>query len=71
MNPPGTLMMKIEVKRRRRRVRLSALTLALAGSLSVQVSASAQLADDDLDALVEAREIPVTIDNFARGAAST
>jgi len=49
-------------------VRLSALTLALAVGLSVPVSASAQLADDNLSEMMEAREIPVTIDNFARAA---
>ena len=45
-----------------------ALLLTLAAGLSGPVFVSAQLADDDLDALVEAREIPVTIDNFARAA---
>jgi hypothetical protein len=49
-------------------VKLSTLTLALAVGLSVHASASAQLADEDPGALVEAREIPVTIDNFARAA---
>ena len=49
-------------------MRHSALTLALTAGLSVPAFASAQLADDDLDALVDAREIPVTIDNFARAA---
>jgi hypothetical protein len=58
--------MNIEVNRRRRRVRLSALSLALAVGLSVHVPASAQLADDNLSEMMEAREIPVTIDNFAR-----
>ena len=43
-----------------------ALPLALAAGLIVPVFASAKLADDNLDALVEAREIPVTIDNFNR-----
>ena len=51
-----------------RNMRRSALTAALAASLGISATASAQLADDDIDALVEAREIPVTIDNFARAA---
>jgi len=68
MNPPSTLMMKTEANRRRRPVRLSALTLAFAVGLSVHVSASAQLADDNLSEMMEAREIPVTIDNFAQAA---
>ena len=63
MKPPE---MKIEVNRRRRRVRLSAFTLALAVGLSVHGFASAQMADDNLSEMMEAREIPVTIDNFAR-----
>ena len=49
-------------------MRLSVLSLALAAGLSVPVLASAQLADDNLTELLEAREIPVTIDNFARAA---
>jgi hypothetical protein len=61
-------MMNIVVNRRRRPVRLSAVFLALAVGLSVHLCASAQLANDDLDALVETRETPVTIDNFARAA---
>jgi hypothetical protein len=44
---------------------LATMALAFgAAGLGAPVIASAQLADDDLDALVEAREIPVTIDNF-------
>ena len=49
-------------------MRYFALTLAFAAGLSVPVFASAQFADNNLDALVEAREVPVTIDNFARAA---
>jgi hypothetical protein len=49
-------------------MRPSAIILALAAGLGVSVIASAQLADDNIDALIEAREIPVTIDNFARAA---
>jgi hypothetical protein len=45
-----------------------ALSLALATGLGLPAIASAQLADDNLDALVEAREIPVTLDNFTRAA---
>ena len=49
-------------------MRLYALTLILATGLGVPVIASAQLADDNLSEMLEAREIPVTIDNFARAA---
>jgi len=65
MKPP---VMNIEANRRRRLVKLSTLTLALAVGLSVHVTASAQPAAEDIDAPAEAREIPVTIDNFARAA---
>jgi hypothetical protein len=65
---PGTLIMKIESNRRRRVVRLCVLAPALALCLSAPVIASAQLADDNLSELMEAREIPVTLDNFARAA---
>ncbi len=49
-------------------MKISALTLALATGLGVTLTASAQLADDNLSEMLEAREIPVTIDNFARAA---
>ena len=49
-------------------MRFSALTLALAAGLSGPASASAQLADDNLSEMMDARDIPVTIDNFARAA---
>jgi hypothetical protein len=42
--------------------------LTLAACLSVPGIAAAQFTDDTLDALVEAREIRVTIDNFVRAA---
>ena len=43
-------------------------TVTLAACLSVPCIAAAQFTDDTLDALVEAREIRVTIDNFVRAA---
>ena len=49
-------------------MRLCVLAPALALCLSAPVIASAQLADDNLSELLEAREIPVTLDNFARAA---
>lgn len=49
-----------------RRTAPLALTLALGTLLSAP--ASAQIADDNLDAQLEAREISVTIDNFNRAA---
>ncbi|MFC3614773.1 DUF1254 domain-containing protein [Lutimaribacter marinistellae] len=47
--------------------RFAAICLAsgLAASLSA-VPAAAQMADDNLSEMIDAREIPVTIDNFAR-----
>lgn len=45
-----------------------ALALSLAASVFMHDHAAAQIADDNLDALIEAREIPVTIDNFIRAA---
>ncbi len=44
------------------------LTLALVASLGVSAIASSQLADDDLSELLEARGVPVTINNFIRAA---
>lgn len=49
-------------------MRLYAFTLALATGLGVPVIATAQLADDNLSEMLEAREIPVTLDNFNRAA---
>ncbi len=49
-------------------MRLSALALALGAGLSVPVIATSQLAEDNLSEMMDAREIPVTIDNFARAA---
>lgn len=45
-----------------------ALAAVLVAGLNTPVIASVQLADDNLDTLAEAREIPVTIDNFGRAA---
>jgi hypothetical protein len=45
-----------------------AIALALAAGVSVPVIVSAQLADDNLTEILEAREIPVTLDNFNRAA---
>jgi hypothetical protein len=42
--------------------------LAAGAALVLAVGASAQLADDKLTELMDAREIPVTLDNFARAA---
>jgi hypothetical protein len=44
------------------------VALALAAGLSATTIASAQLAEDNLSEMMDAREIPVTIDNFARAA---
>jgi len=49
-------------------MRIGALVASFAAALALPGMALAQLAGDDLDALVEAREIPVTIDNFIRAA---
>ena len=49
-------------------MRLFALTLELTTSLGIPIIASAQLADDNLSEMLEAREIRVTIDNFNRAA---
>ena len=65
MQPPT---MNIDVNRRSRLVRLSTLTLALVVGLSVHVFASPQTADDNPGEKTEAREIPVTVDNFVRAA---
>jgi hypothetical protein len=45
-----------------------AFALALAAGLSAPAIASAQLAEDNLSEMMDAREIPVTIDNFNRAA---
>jgi hypothetical protein len=47
-------------------LRLAAIAVFTSGLSSAP--AMAQFADDNLDALVDAREIPVTIDNFIRAA---
>ena len=41
---------------------------ALIGAAFIGSVANAQIADDNLDALVDARDIPVTVDNFVRAA---
>lgn len=48
--------------------RIVPMALALTGAAFTGSGAHAQNANDTLDALVEAREIPVMIDNFARAA---
>ena len=49
-----------------RALRLVLLSLVISSGLGQFAIAQAQLTEDNLDALVESREIPVTIDNFAR-----
>ena len=49
-------------------MKFSVLIMVLVAGLGVPAIASAQLADENPDATVEAGEIPVTIDNFARAA---
>jgi hypothetical protein len=48
--------------------KLHRLSLATAAAALAVAPAVGQLAEDTLDALVGAREIPVTIDNFIRAA---
>ena len=49
-------------------MKFSVLIMSLVAGLGVPAIASAQLADENPGATVEAGEIPVTIDNFARAA---
>jgi hypothetical protein len=51
-------------------VKLFGYALAIGAALSLATGASAQLANDKLAELMDAREIPVTLDNFARAALS-
>ncbi|WP_082739330.1 DUF1214 domain-containing protein [Aliiruegeria sabulilitoris] len=48
--------------------RIAPLSLALVGGVFIGSVANAQFAGDTLDALIEAREIPVMIGNFTRAA---
>lgn len=54
--------------RQMRRPGVKAKSLALAAALGLGGNAFAQLADDNLSEMLEAREIRVTIDNFGRAA---
>ena len=49
-------------------MKFSVLIMALAAGLGLPAVASVQLADEKSDVTVQAGEIPVTIDNFARAA---
>ena len=60
--------MKAEINQGSRDMRRTALALALAAVLGLPVIASAQLADDNLTEMLDAREIPVTLDTFNRAA---